>query len=247
MKKTKCEKCGGEYANKAGNYKRHNAVCDGTDRSLPTIDRGKCKHCNQRFDLSDRPMGWMANHSRWCIKNSLYKTYREGATRYWIRSMTSEKALKKKSDSIKLAHARGCYSHINRKDFGKPHTEKSKKLIQEKALASAHRRLVRSIRDYTKKDGTVVKLDSSWEEILAKRLDDLDISWIRPESTQWIDKNGVKHNYFPDFYLTEYNLYLDPKNKIAYNTQIEKIECLKVQMPNLIFLTTKEECSNFCL
>ncbi|QQV88996.1 hypothetical protein [Providencia phage PSTRCR_121] len=28
-----------------------------------------CKHCNEFFDTTNKPKGWMGNHSRWCIKN----------------------------------------------------------------------------------------------------------------------------------------------------------------------------------
>lgn len=28
-----------------------------------------CKHCKETFDTDDKPLGWMANHTRWCHKN----------------------------------------------------------------------------------------------------------------------------------------------------------------------------------
>ena len=53
---------------------------------------------------------------------------------------------------------------------------------------------------------------------------------------KWIDKYGIERNYFPDFYLPLYDLYLDPKNKFAYKVQKEKIDILKII--GLIILTT---------
>lgn len=38
-----------------------------------------CKHCNQIFDLTEKPSGWMANHSRWCDKNPKKKEYKNGS------------------------------------------------------------------------------------------------------------------------------------------------------------------------
>ena len=35
----------------------------------------KCKHCNVEFDISDKPSGWMANHSRWCNENPKRQDY----------------------------------------------------------------------------------------------------------------------------------------------------------------------------
>ena len=58
----------------------------------------------------------------------------------------------------------------------------------------------------------IISLDSSWELEIAKLLDANDIIWIRPKSMEWIDESNKSHRYFPDFYLKEYNLYLDPKN-----------------------------------
>jgi hypothetical protein len=110
------------------------------------------------------------------------------------------------------------------------------------ALESAHRRL--------KKNTIVYKgvlLDSSWELELAKRLDFLGISWIRPSPLKWVDGHGKSHNYFPDFYLPAFDLYLDPKNRFALIVQKEKLVKLKKQYKNIKILTSIEECKNFRL
>ena len=90
-----------------------------------------------------------------------------------------------------------------------------------------------------------VLLDSSWELALAQRLDELNVKWIRPEPIQWHDENGTAHHYFPDFYLPEFDLYLDPKNPAAVKAQKEKLEILKKVLPSLIILETLNECKNF--
>jgi hypothetical protein len=56
-----------------------------------------------------------------------------------------------------------------------------------------------------------VVLESSWELELAIFLDENNIKWVRPKPIKWND--GVKDRlYYPDFYLTEKDIYLDPKN-----------------------------------
>ena len=35
-----------------------------------------CKHCLENFDISDKPSGFMANHSRWCNSNPKRDQYR---------------------------------------------------------------------------------------------------------------------------------------------------------------------------
>jgi len=239
MSKTLCNKCNNYFTNKSGNFKRHFLVCDGNYTS--SINRGICKHCNIKFDLSDKPKGWMANHSRWCDLNP--KKFVSNN----IKFMQTPESRFKASEGIKKAWKEGRYEHVNHKTFlGKTHSENSKKLMSESALKSKHRRILKSTRKYICKDGNEILLDSSWEECLAKRLDYLNIKWERPKiPIQWCDKKGIFHNYFPDFYLIDFNIYLDPKNDIVYNKTIDKIEALKNILPNLIILRSLEECEKF--
>lgn len=238
MKTTKCDKCDTEIRN--CNYTKHQQSCDGSGVYKPTLS---CKWCSKIFTESDnRP-----NHTRWCDNNpkkSFYKKTNDGS------QMRTPEAIENRKAGIKAAHAAGKYDAANAAQKGKAghkHTDESKEKIREKALASPHRRLVRSIRSYTKKDGSTVMLDSSWEEILAKRLDELNINWIRPNPIKWVDMLGKNRNYFPDFYLTDFDLYLDPKNRYACKVQADKITCLTAQVKNLIILTTDEQCKNFTL
>jgi len=159
--------------------------------------------------------------------------------------MRTNKSVEKRTLGIIQAYADGKYVGVNRSYPGWTQSAETKQVLREKALASPHRRLLRSIRDYIKKDGTIVKLDSSWEEALAIRLDATDVAWDRPSPIKWIDERGASHNYFPDFYLPEYDVYLDPKNPYAIKSQLGKLSCLKDQLPNLIILTTLDECKNF--
>ena len=49
------------------------------------------------------------------------------------------------------------------------------------------------------------------------------VEWERPIPLNWMDSEGVKHRYYPDFYLPEYNIYLDPKNSYLMKKDEEKI------------------------
>lgn len=205
----------------------------------------KCKHCNKEFDfdkVTDK-----ANHSRWCKENPKYYQY--------ISDL-------KKRDSISLMYVgRKKTGNLNgatkaklngdyfvsplkgkKNPYWKPHAEKTKEILRQKALASNHRRLRKGMIMYKG-----IWLDSSWEYELAKRLDELEIKWERPEPLIWIDKKGNKHNYFPDFYLLDYDLFLDPKNPAAYENQKEKIKILKKTYKNIKFITSLNECINFKL
>ncbi len=202
----------------------------------------QCKHCNQSFDIFDKPKGWMANHSRWCMQNPKRKEYDERLSKVRESWKNDNNLIDIRNQSIKNAWRAGKYAEI---DFGngfrgKHHSDETRKILQEKALASNHRRLKRSTIQYND-----TLLDSSWELELAKRLDHLGIKWNRPNPIKWTDKNGLVRNYFPDFYLPDYDLYLDPKNPEAMRVQSEKIKILNNTYSNIIWISTLEECKTF--
>lgn len=68
-------------------------------------------------------------------------------------------------------------------------------------------------------------MDSTWEVELAKWLDENKIKWIRSRKInfKWIDEEGYSRIYYPDFYLPEMNLYLDPKNKYLVTKDLYKL------------------------
>lgn len=84
--------------------------------------------------------------------------------------------------------------------------------------------------------------DSKWEIAVAKSLDENKIEWIRPKSGfVWTD-DGNK--YYPDFFLPEYNVYLDPKNDYLRKVHAEKIR--QAQLRNGIkILILKEDQLNW--
>lgn len=64
--------------------------------------------------------------------------------------------------------------------------------------------------------------DSNWEIIVAKSLDENGIAWKRPlKGFEWDDEG---HKYYPDFYLNDFNVYLDPKNDYLRAQHKFKIE-----------------------
>lgn len=204
----------------------------------------QCKHCLKYFDTDEKPKGWMANHSRWCNKNPKRIEYEEKLSNIRDSLKKNNVAKNKRSDSLKKVWKNGGYKNI---DFGKgmrgkQHLESSKQKISKAALSSCHRRLKKGVIEYKG-----ILLDSTWEFELAKRLDDLNIYWTRPNPIKWVDDKGTTRNYFPDFYLPKYDLYLDPKNPQAYKVQKNKIYCLNSQYNNIIWLLSLDECKNFTI
>lgn len=70
-----------------------------------------------------------------------------------------------------------------------------------------------------------VKMDSSWEVKIAEYLDEKHIKWERNRKHVflWTDKTGKKRRYYPDFWLPEFNCYLDPKNTYKLEQDLFKL------------------------
>ena len=86
-----------------------------------------------------------------------------------------------------------------------------------------------------------VTLDSSYELRLAKILDKQNIKWIRPNKIKWIDSENVEHRYYPDFYLCDYDYYIDTKNKYLAVKDKEKIKAVGDQNKVKIRIVEIEE------
>lgn len=249
MTKQQCPKCNNEFSLRGGNYERHIIKCDGSYKKF--VKQTCCKYCE--LDFTGLTSSERANHTRWCVHNPKHEEYISKAGQ--LRTTLTEESCLSMIDGIKKAHADGKYANASSKGIETKkkngtllHRPETKELLSQKALASKHRRLVRSIREYTKKDGNIVMLDSSWEEALAIRLDEVGIIWIRPEEPiPYNTSDGKTHNYFPDFYLPDYNLYLDPKNPAAIQSQKDKLDVLLKTMDNLIIIESLDGCKNFIL
>ena len=95
---------------------------------------------------------------------------------------------------------------------------------------------------YYSKFAGKVWLESSYEYKVAKDLDDNNIKWVRP-SFLFYELKNVKKKYYPDFFLEDYNVYLDPKNDYLITQDFEKIECVMKQNNVRVLVLTKFQLS----
>lgn len=95
---------------------------------------------------------------------------------------------------------------------GRKHSEESKQKIKEsiqEKIKNENWHLSFSKSRTIKYNG--IKFLGSWEVEFAKYLDNKNIKWERPHKTyKYIFENEI-HRYLPDFYLPEYNLYIEIK------------------------------------
>lgn len=84
-----------------------------------------------------------------------------------------------------------------------------------------------------------VWFDSKWEVALAKEFDINSIKWERPKVGFIWNDSGQR--YYPDFYLPEYEVYVEPKNEYLAKIQQEKLtETVKRHNIKLIVITSKD-------
>lgn len=94
---------------------------------------------------------------------------------------------------------------------------------------------------YKKKDNSTVILGSSWEVKVAESLDKNNISWTRPLPLPWIDKENKAHKYYPDFYLPDFDVYLEPKNDYLRKKDADKIFRVRIQNDVVIKVLNKDQ------
>lgn len=85
--------------------------------------------------------------------------------------------------------------------------------------------------------------DSSWEIEIAKYLDSKKIKWKRDKKTyfKWQDKDGTERRYHPDFYLIDYGIFLEPKNKFLQQKDKLKIDQVRERYDLTIILGDLKE------
>lgn len=121
-----------------------------------------------------------------------------------------------------------------RKDF--KHSDETKAKLSAIAIAGGYGgKNRRKIFEYNG-----ITLESSYELIVAQELDAANVKWTRPGRFPWIDSVGKPHHYTPDFYLPQYDIYLDPKNDQLIKVDSEKIHFVQEQNCIKVFVLDKQ-------
>lgn len=115
-----------------------------------------------------------------------------------------------------------------------PRKKKKKKLWSKQSL-------------YERKDGSTVLMDSTWEVAMAERLDHLKISWDRREDMKlgYYSKKGRKRNYIPDFYLPEYDTYIEVKGYWTDAARYKMQSVSEVNDVKIVILESLESIKKF--
>lgn len=93
-----------------------------------------------------------------------------------------------------------------------------------------------------------LKLDSKWEELVAKRLDELQVEWYRPRCRlPYFDLNGAEHSCLPDFYVKTYNCFIEVKSPFIakWQNSQNKVDYIKEHYKFVKWIETEEDCKTF--
>jgi len=155
--------------------------------------------------------------------NQFTKARREG-----IVVEVSQETRNKISEKIKKRNADGYWTNERRKK----HSNAMKRAVKNNPDSY-------SISNVSGRTKTLIyngfKLKGSWELEVAKWLDKQSIKWTNIIDGIEYNWNGSIHLYFPDFYLTEMNLYIEVK---GYERDRDLAKWKVV--PNLIVFRLKE-------
>lgn len=100
-----------------------------------------------------------------------------------------------------------------------------------------------NITEYKTPTGEIYKMKSSWEVKLASLLDKKQIKYLyEPKGFSYLDSEGTERYYWPDFYLSESNVYVEVKGFMDKLSKW-KIQSFKKNYPNkrLIVIRSDEE------
>lgn len=174
------------------------------------------------------------NHERTCPVNP-NRNYKNGMTGKpaWNKGLT-----KQTSDIISKYAEKLKGSQLGFRK-GSKHSIETKERISEIMSEKMQTRYIASKRFYY--NGYL--LESSWELELAKDLDRNGIKWVRPKPLIYRDDSNQKRRYYPDFYLVDYNVYIDPKNDYVRTKDKKKIQWVVEQNNVKIILLGKNQLS----
>lgn len=144
----------------------------------------------------------------------------------------TEEYRKRQSDKIKDAYRKdpSLAENLRCMHTGKIVSEATRKKLRANAIKN-------NLGGHTSKnklyyecvDKTIIYLQSSYEILLAKSLDSNGIKWERPKPLYWTSEDNLVHKYYPDFYLIDYNVYIDTKNDYLIIKDAKKIDCVRIQ------------------
>lgn len=219
-----------------------------------------CKGCNSNFEVP-RKLRKQKYCTRDCVNRSYAgignpaygKTYRTKETHpEWaqkISTTSSEREINKGSkNGMKNPEVAKRQGRTRSQKFASDATwkEKASKVMRDAWLSGKydHAPVGRcKWYDHMKPNGNVVKLQGTWEVVLARHMDSLQVEYCAHRGRMlYTDSEGAERSYHPDFYIPMWDVYIDVKS--AFFSTIQKKKFDQIRASNLdvnICLVTRED------
>lgn len=233
-----CEYCGQTILG-SKEFRHHKSICPNKEHIQNGFGNWKCNICGEIF-MSRRKL---QKHR----KLHLSKIGGSSNQNHYCKCLCQYCGRVFKTKESKTKHEKYCINNPNRISYiGHPHTEESKKKLSK----SAKKNNLGGWHTGRKVIYNGILLGSSYEEELVKDLDKNNIKWEKPNFFIWVSPiDGESHRYYPDIYLPDYNIYLDPKNDYLINNinpkfglkDSDKIKLVENQNNIKVFVLDKEQ------
>lgn len=199
-----------------------------------------CKYCGKQCKNKNS----LIQHELRCNKNpehisSIVEGFNNRGRDPWNLGLTKDRDLRVAKQAAASSKAlRGRSNH--------PQSDETRNILSVKAKE-------REFGGFNMRNAAIeyngIKLDSSYELRVAKSLEENNIKWQRCNRFKYTHSDGSVHYYTPDFYLPEYDIYLDPKNDYLIEnvnqftgmTDVEKIQRAATEN-NIRVLILDKEC-----
>ncbi len=186
----------------------HNFVVRGHEKNLDTLERQcknaameQCTTCGKFY--SKKGIGTHIWRSHGDGKN--FKSTKVGEKIAWNKGLT-------KLTSVKVAEISKKVSTTLKKKYVEGALKPNSPSIENRKKTSERQSSNNSGGRCKWYDVSGIKVQGTWERDLALKMNDLEIKWNRPTSGLFpYTKENKQHNYTPDFFLPDYNIFLEIK------------------------------------
>lgn len=248
MHTTECPKC--HRAIRNNNYERHVKVCDGLIHETQSLceqwkqgDVYVCPYCSKTFSgqgICTHIINKHTQKGQERVKRNYQNLVNKTEGRVWNKGLTKEtdERIQKRCQVRKEKYLRGEFQGYWK---GKKHSEEQKRKISLKM-------------SILNKGGKCkwyefegVKVQGTWELNIVKKLQEFGIKWNKIKTNshtmQYFDDNNKQHSYTPDFYLKEYDVYLEIKG-FWWGNDKRKMEIVMSTHPNKKIVIVEKDLYN---
>lgn len=149
--------------------------------------------------------------------------YKDGSRQGWNKGLTKDTDLRVLNNSIKVKES---FKNRTPSGYYAPDWHSKPEARAASSRGGGYRENAGRSKKFKVYDsfGNKTTLQSTYEYAVFEILCELEVRWIRPKSLKYDGKN-----YFADFYLIDFDIYLDPKNDYKAKCDFQKIKAVTEQ------------------